>query len=263
MQGSKQFLVTALKRRVQSRKRKLRSSRKLTKHYGYFRPAHPVRKFWRKLILWSYFEAFIIALIILNSLLLGIYDYENPKSKSPRNQIVNYAEPFFIAAFTSEAIMKIIALGFVLDKGTYLREAWNWLDFLVVLTSLLSLTPSMTNVSIIRTFRLFRPLRSFTALPAMKSIISTMVASLTKLGEIMIVAVIFFYIFSILGVSLWAGDIHYRWRETPAPVDGDWAVISEDTRLCGARKWQVGYWGSLVEQFHRHPGTLDLDKIGR
>lgn len=75
--------------------------------------------------MWSYFEVFIIAVIILNSLLLGIYDYENPKSRSPRNLIVNYAEPFFIVIFTSEAIMKIIALGFVLDKGSYLREAWN------------------------------------------------------------------------------------------------------------------------------------------
>lgn len=169
--------------------------------------------------------------IIINSVTLGIYDYENPNSNSARNKIVNYLEPVFIVVFTAEAILKIIALGFILDKGTYLRDAWNWLDFIVVLTSLLSLIPSITNVSVIRVFRLFRPLRSFTALPAMKSIISTMIKSLTKLGEIMIVAVIFFYIFSILGVSLWYGDIHYRCRQTPAPVNGDWVAYANDTRI--------------------------------
>jgi len=163
--------------------------------------------------------------------MLAIFDYENPNKSSFRNDLVKYAEPFFIFAFTIEAILKIIAFGFVIDKNTYLRDPWNWLDFIVVVTSLLTLVPNMANVSVIRTFRLFRPLRSFTALPAMKSIIATMLKSLSKLSEIMIVAVIFFYIFSILGVSLWAGDTHYRCRETPHPIRGDWVAIAEDTRV--------------------------------
>jgi hypothetical protein len=162
--------------------------------------------------------------------MLGIYDYENPKSNSFRNKIVLYAEPLFTVVFTLEAVMKVIAQGFILDKNTYLRLAWNWLDFVVVLTSLLSLIPSITNISVIRTFRLFRPLRSFTSLPAMKAIISTMIRSLTKLGEIMVVAIIFFYIFSVLGVILWAGKIHYRCYITPEPVNGDWVLYPDYTR---------------------------------
>lgn len=149
-------------------------------------------------------------MIILNSLLLAVPDYENPDSDSPRNKFDTYTEPIFTFLFLSEALIKIVALGFILDKHTYLRDAWNWLDFIVVLTSLLSAIPSVANVSMIRTFRLFRPLRNFTSLPAMKSIVSTMLKSITKLGEIMVVAMIFFYIFSILGLTLWSGNIHYR-----------------------------------------------------
>ena len=158
----------------------------------------------------SIFEATILTLIILNSFFLAIYDYENPKEKSTRNNIVNYVEPFFTLAFTIEATVKIIAMGFVMEKGAYLRDPWNWLDFIVVVTSWLSVFPSMANVSFIRTFRLFRPLRSFTSFPAMKAIVTTLLSSIAKLGEITIVAFLFFYIFSILGLALWHGDIHYR-----------------------------------------------------
>ena len=189
-----------------------------------------------KVIQSTWFEVTIILLIILNSVLLAIYDYQNPDEGSVRNKIVWYSEPFFIVAFTLEAIVKSIALGFVLNEGTYLRDPWNWLDFIVVLTSLLSLIPGMTNVSVIRTFRLFRPLRSLTTLPMLKSIISTIFLSMSSLGEIMVLAILYFYIFAILGVSLWHGEIHYRCRQTPEPVNGDWAVVEGDERLCGARE---------------------------
>ena len=34
-------------------------------------------------------------------------------------------EPYFIGIFCFEAGIKIIALGFVLHKGSYLRNGWN------------------------------------------------------------------------------------------------------------------------------------------
>lgn len=43
-------------------------------------------------------------------------------------------EPYFIGIFCFEAGIKIIALGFVFHKGSYLRNGWNVMDFVVVLT---------------------------------------------------------------------------------------------------------------------------------
>lgn len=43
-------------------------------------------------------------------------------------------EPYFIGIFCFEAGIKILALGFVLHKGSYLRNGWNVMDFVVVLT---------------------------------------------------------------------------------------------------------------------------------
>ena len=35
--------------------------------------------------------------------------------------------------FAVEALIKIIAYGFVLHSGAYLRNAWNVLDFVIVI----------------------------------------------------------------------------------------------------------------------------------
>ncbi len=43
-------------------------------------------------------------------------------------------EPYFIGIFCFEAGIKIIALGFVFHKDSYLRNGWNVMDFVVVLT---------------------------------------------------------------------------------------------------------------------------------
>ena len=43
-------------------------------------------------------------------------------------------EPYFIGIFCFESGIKIIALGFVFHKGSYLRNGWNVMDFVVVLT---------------------------------------------------------------------------------------------------------------------------------
>ena len=38
----------------------------------------------------------------------------------------------FSAIYTVEMLLKIIAKGFVLHSYAYLRDPWNWLDFVVV-----------------------------------------------------------------------------------------------------------------------------------
>lgn len=54
----------------------------------------------------------------------------NPFSASSQDD----TEPYFIGIFCFEAGIKIIALGFVFHKGSYLRNGWNVMDFVVVLT---------------------------------------------------------------------------------------------------------------------------------
>lgn len=47
---------------------------------------------------------------------------------SPDNQ----SRVIFTGIYTFESGVKVMARGFILQPFTYLRDAWNWLDFIVI-----------------------------------------------------------------------------------------------------------------------------------
>ena len=62
--------------------------------------------------------------------------------------------------FTMEMVSKMIAMGLWLPKeSAYLRNAWNILDFVVVLVSIVSLTDLGAYFKWIRSVRTLRTLR--------------------------------------------------------------------------------------------------------
>jgi hypothetical protein len=99
----------------------------------------------------KYFERFILLIIALNSLFLGMSDYSHVNShgelvenSSWRNTLIRRSELVFTLIFTLECVLKIIGMGFYGQKG-YLKDRWNWLDFLVVLTGSVSIPLSSTS----------------------------------------------------------------------------------------------------------------------
>ena len=131
------------------------------------------------LITWKYFDYFVILIIVTNSIFLGMYDYTaRDSNKTWTNKLVDYSESYFTALFTVECALKIIGMGLINGENSYLKDAWNWLDFVVVLTGLLAALPNVSNVSGLRTFRIFRPLRSLSALPSMRVLVGTLFASI-------------------------------------------------------------------------------------
>jgi hypothetical protein len=41
----------------------------------------------------------------------------------------------FTTIYSIEALIKILARGFILDKNSFLRITWNWIDFFVITQS--------------------------------------------------------------------------------------------------------------------------------
>lgn len=107
--------------------------------------------------------------------------------------------------FTSEAVVKIVAQGFILSKKTYLRDPWNILDFVVVVTSLLSFLPNVNGISILRAFRLFKPLRNLQQFPSMRLLMRTLMGSAERLQYMIIFYFFVMMIFAIIGVNLMQG----------------------------------------------------------
>lgn len=84
------------------------------------------------------FEQFIIFVIMVNSVFLGIKDYTDVNNVTPINQFVEKMEPVFMYIFLLECVSKILAMGWILGRNSYLDDAFNWLDFIVVVSSLLN-----------------------------------------------------------------------------------------------------------------------------
>ena len=105
-----------------------------------YKITHPLRMFCIKTYEWPWFDRIIIFLIAINSLMLGFMDYtyiDGTTDKPMGNKLVDNSEILFTIFFTFECFVKIMALGLIMEKGCYLRDAWNWLDFIVVVAALI------------------------------------------------------------------------------------------------------------------------------
>lgn len=61
--------------------------------------------------------------------------------------------------------IKMIAKGFVLNKYTYLRNPWNWLDFVVITSGYATIGMEVGNLAGLRTFRVLRALKTVSIMP--------------------------------------------------------------------------------------------------
>lgn len=73
----------------------------------------------------------------------------------------------FLAIYTAEMIIKTVAKGFVLNKYTYLRNPWNWLDFVVITSGYATIGMEVGNLAGLRTFRVLRALKTVSIMPGM------------------------------------------------------------------------------------------------
>ena len=119
-----------------------------------------------KFVTSKYFNYFIILLIFVYSVLLGAKDYTDVNNESEINQFLHKIDPYFNIIIYVEFLLKIVAMGFVIGEGTYMSDPWNWIDFVVVFSSLLELTLSTISngdnfkmPSALRAIRLLRPLK--------------------------------------------------------------------------------------------------------
>jgi len=96
----------------------------------------------------------ILALIVLSSikLVIGTYlkdDYlkeHNPGALAALNWIDN----IFTILFTLECVAKIMRNGFFVDRGSYLRDPWSVLDFIIVISSIIDWSLESVNLPILK-----------------------------------------------------------------------------------------------------------------
>ena len=107
--------------------------------------------------------------------------------------------------------LKISAFGFLFNKGAYLRDLWNILDFVIVVTSLLPLIVDIGfSVNALRAIRVLRPLRTITKVKALKMIVKTLFNSFSLVMDSLSILFMVMGIFAIAGMQLFGGYLKYR-----------------------------------------------------
>jgi hypothetical protein len=82
------------------------------------------------------FENLSILTILLNSVIMTFDDYTDQNNPS---RFFVISENVFLALYSAEMILKILGMGFIFGPNAYLKESWNVLDFLIVISSYPSL----------------------------------------------------------------------------------------------------------------------------
>nr|QBP05223.1 voltage-gated sodium channel 1b [Petromyzon marinus] len=158
----------------------------------------------------NWFETFIVFMILMSSGALAFEDIYIDQRKMIKT-VLEYADKVFSYIFVMEMLLKWVAYGF----HTYFTNAWCWLDFLIVDVSLVSLAATAMGYSelgaikSLRTLRALRPLRALSRFEGMRVVVNALVGAIPSIMNVLLVCLIFWLIFSIMGVNLFAGKYFY------------------------------------------------------
>lgn len=160
----------------------------------------------------SYFEYLVIIVIILNTVTLAA-------SSNMDSSASTGFEDFFFMFYSVECIMKIFSLGFVMNPKSYLRESWNILDFIIVITAWIDfIFSNSVNLQAIRAIRVLRPLRSISSIEGMRVIFVALVYSFKPLLAALTLFLFLISIFAVAGLQLWGGLLKFRCMELETGV---------------------------------------------
>ncbi|KAL2076414.1 hypothetical protein ACEWY4_027990 [Coilia grayii] len=169
-----------------------------------------LRKTCFRIVEHNWFETFIIFMILLSSGALAFEDIYIEQRKTVKT-VLEYADKVFTYVFILEMLLKWVAYGFV----KYFTNAWCWLDFLIVDVSVVSLLANalgyseLSAIKSLRTLRALRPLRALSRFEGMRVVVNALLGAIPSIMNVLLVCLIFWLIFSIMGVNLFAGKYYH------------------------------------------------------
>ena len=143
------------------------------------------------------FEFFVIAVIIISALEIGAKTYD----LSPGALLITkYLDIFITLFFLIEISIRFIAED---NKKDFFKSGWNIFDTLVVVISLIPISESEMAL-LARLIRIFRVLRMISIVPELRVLINSLMVALPRLGYVVLLMFIIFYIYAAVGSFLFA-----------------------------------------------------------
>uniref|UniRef100_K7GFC5 Voltage-dependent L-type calcium channel subunit alpha n=1 Tax=Pelodiscus sinensis TaxID=13735 RepID=K7GFC5_PELSI len=183
---------------------------------------NPLRKACISIVEWKPFEIIILLTIFANCVALAVYLPMPEDDTNATNSSLEKIEYIFLIIFTIEAMLKIIAYGFLLHTDAYLRNGWNVLDFAIVSLGLVTVMVEQINVmqgapqagkggfdvKALRAFRVLRPLRLVSGVPSLQVVLNSIIKAMVPLLHIALLVLFMIIIYAIVGQELFKGKMH-------------------------------------------------------
>ncbi|GBP83736.1 Voltage-dependent calcium channel type A subunit alpha-1 [Eumeta japonica] len=175
-----------------------------------FSDENPIRRYTKFIIEWPPFEYAVLLTIIANCVVLALEEHLPNGDKTILAQNLEKTEAYFLGIFCVEASLKILALGFVLHRGSYLRNVWNIMDFFVVVTGIITQLPVAPDVDFrtLRAIRVLRPLKLVSGVPSLQVVLKSIIKAMAPLLQIGLLVLFAIVIFAIIGLEFYSGALH-------------------------------------------------------
>lgn len=153
-----------------------------------------IKLFCKKLTEAKWFEWSITAIILINSILIGVETYTT-------SEVITLIQKIILGLFTFEIVARFIAADSVKE---FFKGGWNNFDLILVLIGYIpeTLFANASMLMALRVLRVFRVLRLLRAAKEIKVMITVLVKSMSALFYNVVLFVIFVYLFAIIGVSV-------------------------------------------------------------
>ena len=199
----------------------------------------------------STFETISLLIILANCLVLAMDD-PTTSVQEPWQVTADY---IFQALYTIEIFIKAVGMGFLFNKGAYIRDPWNMMDFTIVVFGYLSMLNINGGIDLkaLRTFRVLRPLRTISSVEGLRVLMNALVTSLPLLFDTFVVMLFFFIVFAIAGLQLWHGILKKRCFN---PETGS----INDAMICGYYECDAG-WSCVEGMNNPNNGATHYDDI--
>lgn len=142
-----------------------------------------------------YFANSIIAIILINAVIVGLETY--PNIYGSYTQWFTVLDRIILWIFTIEIILKLIAIR---PTRQFFKDNWNIFDLLIVVGGHVLVGSQF--ITVLRILRVLRVLRTISVIPSLKRLVNALLLTIPSLGNIMVLMSIIFYIFAVIGTTL-------------------------------------------------------------
>lgn len=152
------------------------------------------------------FELFVVSVIIFSALVIGVKTYPIPESVLKLIVVLDWLITFI---FLTEILIRFFAEPV---KRNFFKDGWNVFDTLIVIISIVPIDNSELAI-VGRLIRIFRVLRMISIIPELRLLLNSLVKALPRLGYVMLLMFIIFYIYAAVGTTFFAKINEVLWGD--------------------------------------------------